>query len=149
MQIKSTSFPDNTVLPDRFTCRGENISPGLGLENVPPEAKSLAVIMHDPDAVEGDFTHWAVWNISPTTQQILEDSAPTGSVEGTNDFARVGYGGPCPPRGTGKHRYIFELYALDKSLDLPSTSSGADLRAAIKGHVMATAHLTGLVSAEA
>jgi Raf kinase inhibitor-like YbhB/YbcL family protein len=148
MQIKSTSFTNNQQMPDRFTCRGENINPNLGLENIPATAKSLVLLMHDPDAVEGDFTHWLVWNIEPTTKQILEDSAPTGSVEGINDFGRVGYGGPCPPRGSGSHRYTFELYALDQPLDLPSTTNGDDLRKAIKTHILATASLIGLVSAE-
>jgi Raf kinase inhibitor-like YbhB/YbcL family protein len=149
MQIKTTSFSDNASLPDRFTCRGENISPVLSLENVPTEAKSLALIMHDPDAVDGDFTHWLVWNIEPTTKQVLEDSAPTGSQVGTNDFGRIDYGGPCPPKGSGTHRYIFELYALSATLDLPPTTMGESLRAALKDKVLATTTLTGLMSAEA
>lgn len=147
MQIKSTSFSDATALPARFTCVGENISPNLGFENVPPNAKSLALILHDPDAIDGDFTHWLVWNIDPSTKQALEDSAPTASVEGTSDFGTVGYGGPCPPRGSGTHRYIFELYALDTMLNLPPTTKRDQLAKAIDGHIVATASLTGLVSA--
>lgn len=132
------------TIPARYTCAGDNISPPLSIDGVPDNTQSLALILHDPDAAAGrDFIHWVVWGISPGTREILEDSAPSGSSEGINDFGRVGYGGPCPHKG--EHRYIFELFALDIVLDLPSTTGAKQLNQAMKDHIIAQDRYVGLV----
>jgi Raf kinase inhibitor-like YbhB/YbcL family protein len=101
--------------------------------------------MHDPDAPSGDFVHWLVWNIDPTTGFIEEGTRPAASRQGVNGFGAVGYGGPCPPSGT--HRYVFELYALNTSLDVPEGADRTTLEAAFDQRVVAAARLVGLVSA--
>ncbi|MBW3568861.1 YbhB/YbcL family Raf kinase inhibitor-like protein [Candidatus Parcubacteria bacterium] len=148
MQLTSKDFENNQVMADKFTCRGENCSPQLNIKDVPQDAQSLCLILHDPDAVGSDFTHWLVWNIDPKTTVIEENSLPIGSMEGTNDFGNAGYGGPCPPAGTGTHRYIFELYALDTTLKLSDTTTEDQLRSAIESPIIDHAVLTGLVSSE-
>ena len=105
------------------------------------EAVSLALIVDDPDAPAGDWVHWTVWNISPETVEITEGSPPSG-VEGTTDFGKTGWGGPCPPSGT--HRYFFKLYALDQELDLDSSATKSEIETAITGHVLDKAELVGL-----
>lgn len=146
MRLSSSAFQNMQTMPAQFTCAGENISPPLSVDGAPAEAKSLALIMHDPDATGGeDFKHWVVWAIDPATKEILEGGAPSGSSEGLNDFGRVGYGGPCPHQG--RHRYVFELFALDTALELPSTTSAQKLAVEMDGHVLAHATLTGLVRA--
>jgi hypothetical protein len=112
----------------------------LEIGDVPPGAKSLALIVDDPDAPSGLFTHWIIWNISPQTNNIGEGSAPSG-VQGTNDFGKSGYGGPCPPSGT--HRYYFKIFALDRDLDLTAGAKRAQLDAAMKGHIVAHGQLMG------
>jgi len=135
-------------MPETYSCRGQNTSPPLNIAGVPSGSKSLALIMHDPDAVGGDFVHWTLWNISPATESIAENSAPMGAAQGTNSAGREGYMGACPPKGTGTHRYIFELYALDITLQLGSSTNRAQLEAALDKHVLAHTTLTGLFSAE-
>src|SRR5258708_1061946 len=128
MILTSPSFDNNTSIPKKFTCEGGNINPELHIQNIPEEAKSLALILHDPDApVPGGFTHWVVWNIAPTTAIIKQESTSPGSVEGKKGAARLGYDGPRPPSGT--HHYEFRLYALDVMLDLPETAGKAELEA--------------------
>jgi len=112
----------------------------LQISDVPPEAKSLVLIVDDPDAPSGLFTHWVVWNISPQISSISEGSTPKG-VQGTNDFGKSGYGGPCPP--SGAHRYYFKIFALDRELDLPSGAKRSRLDAAMKGHVVGQGELMG------
>src|SRR5258708_687538 len=127
MILTSPSFDNNTSIPKKFTCEGGNINPELHIQNIPEEAKSLALILHDPDApVPGGFTHWVVWNIAPTTAIIKQESTSPGSVEGKNGAGRLGYVGPCPPSGT--HHYEFRLYALDVMLDRGQHIRGARLR---------------------
>lgn len=116
MKLTSPAFEQGNEIPEKFTCQGKNISPALHLEGVPAEAKSLVLIMDDPDAPEHSFVHWAIYNIPPTTKVFEENNAP--GVEATNDFGQLGYGGPCPP--SGKHRYFFKVYALTQMLDLPN-----------------------------
>ena len=143
MIITSSSFEDGNPIPKKFTCDGGDINPELLIQNVPEEAQSLALILHDPDApVPGGFTHWTVWNIDPGTMIIKEESIPPGSVEGANGAGQTAYMGPCPPPGA-PHRYHFELYALDAALDLPEGASVAALRAAIEEHRIADAELVG------
>lgn len=145
MQVKSSAFLSNQEVPIKYTCEGENISPPLSVSGTPENAVSLALVMHDPDAPHGTFIHWVVWNISPDTTEILEGSAPSASNEGMNDFGISGYGGPCPPSGT--HRYIWDIFALDTKLDLPPTTTGTDVLAAIKDHILVKAELVGTVTA--
>jgi Raf kinase inhibitor-like YbhB/YbcL family protein len=110
----------------------------LQIEGIPSGAKGLVLIVDDRDAPGGVFTHWTVWNIPAQTSSIGEGDAPKG-VQGTNDFGKSGYGGPCPPSGT--HRYYFKIFALDRELDLPSGAKRGQLDAAMKGHVVAQAEL--------
>lgn len=144
MLLISPSFEDNSAIPKKFTCDGGGINPELRIENVPAEAESLALVLHDPDApLPGGFTHWVLWNISPATTLIKEESTPPGAMEGMNSRS-AGYVGPCPPPGHGIHHYGFSLYALDTTLDLPVASGKAELVKAMKGHIIETAELTGL-----
>jgi len=115
--------------------------------NTPAEAKSLALIMHDPDAVSGDFTHWLLWDIPASTDVLAANSFPVGAVQGNNGTGKSGYIGPCPPAGTGTHHYIFELYALDTNLGLQTDVNRQQLEQAMEGHVLAEAKLTGLFDA--
>ena len=140
MKITSSAFQQGGNIPSKFSCDGANTSPPLQISDVPPETKSVVLIVDDPDAPSGLFTHWAVWNISPQTSTIAEGNAPKG-VHGTNDFGKSGYGGPCPPSGT--HRYYFRIFALDRELDLPSGAKRSQLDAAMKGHVIAQGELMG------
>lgn len=143
MKITSSAFQQAANIPSKFSCDGPNASPPLQISDVPTEAKSVVLIVDDPDAPTGLFTHWAVWNISPQTSTIAEGSAPKG-VHGTNDFGKSGYGGPCPPSGT--HRYYFKVFALDRELDLPVGAKRHQLDAAMKGHVIAQGELMGRYS---
>lgn len=140
MNITSPAFEHNGQIPSKHTCDSENINPPLEISDTPSEAKSLVLIVDDPDAPVGDWVHWLVWNIPPETVSIAENSKPQG-IEGTTDFGKPGYGGPCPPNGS--HRYFFKLYALDTVLDIPDTSKKADLENAIKNHILASAELIG------
>lgn len=143
MKITSSAFQEGGNIPSKFTCDGGDRSPPLQIAEIPSSAKSLALIVDDPDAPSGLFTHWIVWNISSQTNEIAEGSAPNG-VQGTSDFGKSGYGGPCPPSGT--HRYYFKIFALDRELNLPSGTKRNEVDAAIKGHVVAQAELMGRYS---
>jgi Raf kinase inhibitor-like YbhB/YbcL family protein len=143
MKMTSSAFQEGASIPSKFSCDGANTSPPLQIAEVPSGAKSLALIVDDPDAPSGLFTHWMVWNISPQTSTVAEGSVPKG-VHGTNDFGKSGYGGPCPP--SGAHRYYFKIFALDRELDLPSGAKRSQLDAAMKGHVVAQGELMGRYS---
>ena len=143
MKIKSI-FADNTKIPEKYTCDGNNINPAIEISDVPKGAKSLVLIVDDLDAPGGTFVHWVVWNISPKTEIIAEDSIPEDSMQGINSAGRQGYLGPCPPSGT--HRYRFKLYAPDTALSLPTSSKRADVESAMKNHILAQAILIGLYS---
>jgi Raf kinase inhibitor-like YbhB/YbcL family protein len=146
MQLTSIAFQNGAALPADYTCKGRGVSPPLEIADVPEGAQSLVLIMHDPDAIGGrDFLHWTVWNIPPDTTCIEEGSLPDGAVQGTNDYPNQLYGPACPPVGSGLHRYIFDLYALDTVLDLPAGASRQELESAIAGHSVATAQLIGTV----
>jgi len=144
MQIRSSVFNTNNTLPPRF----RSVNPPLDILDVPKQAKSLALIVHDPDAVSGDFTHWTVWDIDPATTEILEGGAPSGSTEGPTSTGVPGYVGPRPPKGSGTHHYTFELYALDTLLDLLPATQPDDLREHIKQHSIAQATIIGTVDAQ-
>jgi Raf kinase inhibitor-like YbhB/YbcL family protein len=143
MKITSSAFQDGANIPSKFTCDGADISPPLQIADIPSQAKSLALIVDDPDAPSGLFTHWMVWNIPSQTGVVGEGSAPKG-VQGTNDFGKSGYGGPCPPSGT--HRYYFKIFALDQELDLPFGAKRGQVDGALKGHVIAQGELMGRYS---
>jgi Raf kinase inhibitor-like YbhB/YbcL family protein len=142
LHITSPAFQNNGSIPRQYTCDGKDISPPLVIENCPAEAQSIALIVDDPDAPVGIWVHWVVWNIDPTTKEIAENAVPPGAVEGTNDFRRHAYGGPCPPSGT--HRYFFKIYALDTMLDISPNSTKTDLEKAMKGHILAEGQIIGL-----
>jgi Raf kinase inhibitor-like YbhB/YbcL family protein len=145
LALTSAQFVNGGNIPEQFTCKGANVNPPLVLHRVPAEAKALALIVEDPDAPSGLFTHWLVWNVAPNTAQVGERSVPVGAVQGTNDFGNIGYGGPCPPSGT--HRYVFRLLALDAPLDLKAGAKRGEFNKAIAGHVIARGELMGRVSA--
>src|SRR5215469_8218364 len=140
MKITSSAFHEGANIPSKFTCDGSDTSPPLQIADVPSGAKSLALIVDDPDAPGGLFTHWMVWNIPPDAGAIGEGSTPKGA-QGTNDFGKSGYGGPCPP--SGAHRYYFKVFALDRELDLPSGAKRTQLDTAMKSHVIAQGELMG------
>jgi len=141
MQLTSDAFANNQPIPAKYTCNGENSSPPLTIDDVPQAAKSLVLIMDDPDAPSGDWVHWTMWNISPATTAMAENTPPPGAIEGTTSFGKPGYGGPCPPSGV--HHYQFELYALDTELNLDSSAIKADLESAMKNHIIDQALLVG------
>lgn len=152
MIITSTAFASGEYIPAKYTCDGENINPPLTFSKVPKNAQSLALIVEDPDAPSGIFTHWVLYNIPPATIQILENEAPRGSALGMTDFGKTEYGGPCPPaspqahRGesSGTHRYFFKLFALDTMLNLPPRALKKDVEEAMKNHILESATLIGL-----
>lgn len=146
LNISSLAFAAGALIPKKYTCDGEDISPPLILAGVPQEAQSLALIMDDPDAPMGTWAHWLVWNISPDTQTIAENSVPSGAVLGQNCFKKLQYGGPCPPFGT--HRYFFHLFALDTKLSLPEGSQKKELQKAMQGHIIGEGVLMGIYRRE-
>ena len=141
MKLTSPSFQHNGNIPSEFTCDGTDLSPPLTISDVPSNAKSLALIMDDPDAPVGTWDHWIVFNINPSTREIPKGKEPSGTA-GKNSWGRTGYGGPCPPSGT--HRYFFKLYALDAMLNLPQSSAKKDIEREMQGHILAKAELIGL-----
>jgi Raf kinase inhibitor-like YbhB/YbcL family protein len=143
LQVSSPSFRNETPIPTRFSCDAEDVSPPLRFTSVPAEAKTLAWIMDDPDAPAGTWVHWLVWDVPATTRDIDDDAdvQRLGGTEGKNGWGRIGYGGPCPPRG--RHRYYFRVYALDTTLGLKTGSDRAELEKAMQGHVLGDGVLMG------
>ena len=146
MHISTQAFHNGETIPKKYTCDGENINPPLSIEGVPVSAKKLALIVDDPDAPAGTWIHWTLWNIDPATKEIGEGTLPPGAVEGKTSFGTVGYGGPCPHKGT--HRYFFKLYALDTPLNLSTTSEVFNIEEAMRGHILADARYIGIYSRE-
>lgn len=142
MKIESTVFKNNQQIPSKYTCDGENTNPPLEFSDVPEKAKSLVLIMDDPDAPRGTFVHWVVFNIDPQTKDVAEGKVPDNGAEGVTSFGKQGYGGPCPPSGT--HRYFFKLYALDEKLNLNRSAGKKEVESAMVGHILAQAELIGL-----
>ena len=145
LQLTSESFENEGMIPSVYTCDGQNINPQLSISGVPAEAKSLVLIMDDPDVPthireEGMWDHWIVFNIPPDTAEIAEGRTPPG-VEGLGTHGDSGYFGPCPP--DGEHRYFFKLYALDTMLDLPEKSDKLTVQKTMTGHVIDQSHLMG------
>jgi Raf kinase inhibitor-like YbhB/YbcL family protein len=144
LKVTSNAFAAGAKIPKKYTCDDSNISPPLRIENIPPGAKSLALIVEDPDAPGGTWNHWLVWNIDPHTSEIRENSVPKNGTQGTTDFGSAKYGGPCPP--SGSHRYYFKVYALDTNLSLSSSAKRGAVEKAIAGHVLAEGSVMGTYS---
>jgi hypothetical protein len=143
MKIMSSAFENNTEIPMKYSCGREGINPPLSFQDVPVNAKSLALIMDDPDAPNGTFVHWVLFNIDPKTQEIKENSIPQGALRGKTSAGRFDYVAVCPPSGT--HRYFFKLYALDAVLDLTGPTK-VELEGKMQGHILKEAELIGLYS---
>lgn len=143
LKLASSAFGNGTPIPTVFTCKGSGFSPPLEISGVPQGTASLAIIMHDPDAVGKDFTHWLVWNIPASTSAIGQAKLPVGAKEGLNDASRTDYFGPCPPAGSGVHNYQFDLYALDISPLGNSQTKRADLETMMQGHILDRTVLSG------
>lgn len=145
MEITSSAFAQNGNIPNKYTCDGQNVSPPLAWKNAPPQAKSFALIMDDPDAPSKTWVHWVVWNLPADTFELPEGVGKGNRIgkafQGITDFGQNGYGGPCPPSGT--HRYFTKLYALDLILDLEPNSNKTTLEKAMKDHILAHAELIG------
>ncbi len=147
MELKSSAFEAGDLIPAKYTCDGSDVSPPLSWSDAPSGTRSFALISDDPDAPRGTWVHWVTWNVPATALSLDEglpkqDSLPNGMKQGTTDFRRVGYGGPCPPSGT--HRYFFKLYALDTILNLPSSTTKPALEKAMQGHILKQAELMGV-----
>lgn len=148
LSLISTAFQEGERIPSKYTCQGQDISPQLDWNGIPEESKSLALIMDDPDAPSGIFTHWVIFNLPPDSHGLpeavpLSSQLPSDTLQGRNDFGRTGYGGPCPPPGK-PHHYRFTLYALDKNLDLGAGSSKNQVLNTAEGHILAQCQLTGI-----
>ena len=148
MEIKITSsvFDEGGMIPSKYTCQGEDVSPPLAWTSVPGGTKTLALICDDPDAPMGTWVHWVLFNLPANITDLPESVPPkkileNGAKQGTNDFRKIGYGGPCPPGGT--HRYFFKLYALDTELNLEPGITKAQLLKAMEGHILAQGQLMG------
>lgn len=148
LALASQVFGEGSQIPVDYSCKGQNVNPPLSITGVPVGTKSLALIMHDPDAVSGDFVHWLMWDIPTSTKTIAANSVPAGAIQGINGSGQNRYMGPCPPAGTGTHRYMFELYALDNTLGLESDASREQLQYSMADHIIAGHTLMGLFSAD-
>jgi Raf kinase inhibitor-like YbhB/YbcL family protein len=146
IKITSSAFQDGGLIPSKYTCDGTDVSPPLQWNEVPESTKSIAVICDDPDAPMGTFVHWVLFNLPAETRELVEDippddTLPNDAKQGTSDFGRTGYGGPCPPSGT--HRYYFKIYALDNELNLPDKARKSELVKAMEGHILGQGQLMG------
>jgi len=147
IELKTTSFTSGGFIPKRFTCEAADVSPALTWTEPPAGTQSFAIIEDDPDAPSGTFVHWLVYDLPAACRQLVEgqsrnDQMPGGGRQGTNDFSRTGYNGPCPPPGR-PHRYFIRLYALDAKLNLRPAATRRELDAAMQGHILAQAELMG------
>src|SRR4030042_894202 len=146
IKITSSAFADGGMIPPKYTCDGQDISPPLEWDAVPDGTKSIALISDDPDAPMGTWVHWVLFNLLAETGNLEENippdkTLPNGARQGTTDFKRIGYGGPCPPSGT--HRYFFKIYALDTKLDLAAGAKKGELLKAMEGHILGQGQLIG------
>ncbi len=149
LQLTSPVFADNTRMPDKYTFMGEDVSPPLDISGTPYGTRSFLLMMHDPDAVKGDWLHWSLYNIPREVMRIEENTPPIGAISGINGWGGLGYGGPHPPPGTGTHRYIFELYALPVVFELESSADRRTLEQQLGSvHTLGHAQLTGLFSVD-
>lgn len=147
MKLISSAFTGGKEIPRRFTCDGDDVSPPLAWSGVPSGTRSFALVCRDPDAPSGDWYHWAAFNV-PANVTMLPEHCParaTGMRQAANDFGKREYGGPCPPRGHGRHHYHFMLYALNvERLDVSDDADCRKVEAMAKAHAIASAELTGL-----
>jgi hypothetical protein len=146
IKIESSAFKEGGMIPVKYTCDGEDVSPPLKWGDLPTGTKSIALIADDPDAPVGTWVHWVLYNLPSDLRALPENLPPKktledGAVHGTSDFKRPGYGGPCPPGGT--HRYFFKIYALDKKMDLAPGATKAQLVNAMEGHILDSGQLMG------
>ncbi|MDH3203358.1 MAG: YbhB/YbcL family Raf kinase inhibitor-like protein [Nitrosopumilus sp.] len=144
MILESLAFKNGGNIPRKYGYKNGNLSVPLKISKVPEETKSLVLIMDDPDAIGAVgkvWVHWVLWNISPNTQEIIENSIPLNSIEGKTDFNEIGYGGPAPP--DKEHTYIFKLYALDTELNLKQGSTKVDVEKSMKNRIIAETKLEG------
>ena len=144
MILTSTAFENGGIIPQKYGYKNKNLSIPLKISKIPEGTKSLALIMDDPDAmgaVGKVWVHWVLWNISPNTKEIIENSIPENSIEGKTDFDEIGYGGPAPP--DKEHTYIFKLYALDIFLDLKQGSTKVEVEESMKKHILNETRLEG------
>ena len=146
-QITTTAFRDGSSIPKRFTCDGPDVSPALSWGDPPAGTRSLAIIADDPDAPAGTWVHWVLYDLPAETRKLPEGVAkdrelPNGALQGRNDFGKIGYNGPCPPRGS-EHRYFFKLYALDSRTGLKAGATKSELERTMKGHILSQAQLVG------
>ena len=139
LSVESPAFENNKFIPTKYTCDGDDVNPSLVIKGIPEEAKTLVLIVDDPDAPTGTWNHWIVWNIPPTGK-IEENTVP--GIQGMNTARKVSYGGPCPPYGT--HRYFFKVYALDTKLSLNPDSKKKEVEKKMETHILATGELVGL-----
>ena len=142
MTIKSSAFENNGKIPSRYTCDGENVSPPFDFFTIPVAAKSLVLIVEDPDSPSKNFTHWIVFNINPLINGFEENTIPDNSLEGLNDFGEPHYGGPCP--NSGSHKYIFKLYALNTYLNLEKGATKQQVLNALVGNIVEESQITGV-----
>ena len=147
LRITSDAFEDGKPIPQEFTCDGADRSPPLHWDGAPEKSKALALVVDDPDAPSGNWNHWLIYNMPPATRALGAGVAATaalgdGSRQGTNDFGRIGYGGPCPPPGS-KHRYVFKLYALSAPLELEPGAKRDAVMKAVKEKTLAEAQVVG------
>jgi Raf kinase inhibitor-like YbhB/YbcL family protein len=146
MKLSSLAFKESAMIPPKYTCDDDDVSPPLEWSGVPEGTKTFALICDDPDAPMGTWVHWVIFNL-PGTGQSLKEGIPAsevfadGSKQGRNDFHRIGYGGPCPPGGT--HRYYFKIFALDCALNLKAGCTKAELLKAMEGHILSEGQLLG------
>jgi Raf kinase inhibitor-like YbhB/YbcL family protein len=144
LQLSSAAFRDGSSIPRRYTCDGTDIAPPLTWARVPARARSLALLAEDQNAPGGAFVHWSVYDLPRGASGVGSGRLPSGSAEGLNSFGRVGYAGPCPPKGDPPHHYVFSIHALDDYPGLSPGASPATVREAISGHALASGTLTGL-----
>jgi Raf kinase inhibitor-like YbhB/YbcL family protein len=148
LTLTSPDFRQGQTIPDQFTCSGANTSPALSWNTLPPNAKSLVLLLTDPDSLSGAYVHWVLYNLPPAPNHVdaampHNEVLPGGAKQGLNTDDAIGYTGPCPP-GKSTHRYVFTLYALDAMLSPESPVNKKQLQRAMEGHVLATGQLTGL-----
>ncbi|HSW97431.1 MAG TPA: YbhB/YbcL family Raf kinase inhibitor-like protein [Candidatus Saccharimonadales bacterium] len=144
MKITSPAFENNQFIPDKYTCKGENVNPPFEISFIPKNTKSLVLLAEDPDASIKTWTHWIVYNIDPQTSTITENSLPQNAKEAINDFGKLNYGGPCPPSGT--HHYHFKLFALDTKIQETTNFDKATILKVMEDHVIEQNELIGLYS---
>jgi Raf kinase inhibitor-like YbhB/YbcL family protein len=147
LELTSAAFEEQSAIPAKHTCDGPDLSPPLAWGDPPVGTKSLALICDDPDAPRGTWVHWVLYDLPPDASSLAEGIPPDeqlagGGKQGRNDFGKIGYGGPCPPKGPA-HRYFFKLYALDVRLDLPAGATKKELLKVMEGHVLAEGQLMG------